>query len=194
MRRERERSARCRAPAARRRRCSPLTRSPWRRRRCCARHRARARLLQQLGVRRQALTATPSISSSSSRRGGYRSRRLVLIAARFPAEWLATASRSCSSAVAVAALRARAHPRRRPPGSGARRWLDLGPVGFQPSELAKLAVVLMLAASWLGATSGRSPASGRSSCRCCWCRSRSCSSSPSPISARRSSSSWSRRR
>ncbi|MCX6797548.1 MAG: putative lipid II flippase FtsW [Candidatus Doudnabacteria bacterium] len=32
---------------------------------------------------------------------------------------------------------------------GASRWLDLGPLSFQPSELAKLAIVLYLAA-WIG--------------------------------------------
>jgi len=38
---------------------------------------------------------------------------------------------------------------------GARRWLDLGPVGFQPSELAKVALVVFLAARLSGKRQAR---------------------------------------
>ncbi len=38
--------------------------------------------------------------------------------------------------------------------NGAQRWIDLGPLNFQPSELAKVAVVLMLA-HFLAANEGR---------------------------------------
>jgi cell division protein FtsW len=39
-------------------------------------------------------------------------------------------------------------------GTFARRWIDLGPISFQPSELAKLAVVAYLAA-WLSSHQGQ---------------------------------------
>jgi cell division protein FtsW (lipid II flippase) len=45
-----------------------------------------------------------------------------------------------------------------PPVNGARRWIRLGPVGFQPSELAKIATVLALARYLMYRDNYRSPA------------------------------------
>ena len=44
-------------------------------------------------------------------------------------------------------------------GGGARRWLDLGPVGFQPSELMKLALPMMVA--WLLSRAALPASAGR---------------------------------
>ena len=48
--------------------------------------------------------------------------------------------------------------------NGSRRWLDLGVIGFQPSELAKLAIILALA-SWFQKTGRPDGYSFENSCR-----------------------------
>ena len=71
---------------------------------------------------------------------------------------------------------------------GSKRWIEIGPFQFQPSEFGKLLFVLALA----GFLADRVAAPARARRWCCrrsgWRRSRSRSSSSSPISARRSSS------
>ena len=69
---------------------------------------------------------------------------------------------------------------------GSKRWLDLGVIQFQPSELGKVLFVLAIAGYAVGRVGSRSRA-GRRSSRCsAWARLRSCSCSCSRTSERRS--------
>lgn len=69
----------------------------------------------------------------------------MYVAARIPGKWLRRYAPqffvSCVVACVLVLVPGIGHL-----AGGARRWLVLGPIGFQPSELAKLAVVLALAA------------------------------------------------
>jgi rod shape determining protein RodA len=57
--------------------------------------------------------------------------------------------------------------------NGAKRWLEFGPVRLQPSEVAKVAIILLLARSSAGrracASGGTSAQRSSSACRSCWC-------------------------
>jgi cell division protein FtsW len=68
------------------------------------------------------------------------------VAWRMPSRWLRPLTYPLL-AVAAAALATVLHPGIGVANGGARRWFDLGGFNFQPSELAKLAVVLYLAHS-----------------------------------------------
>lgn len=63
-------------------------------------------------------------------------RRWALL--KSPATWLLVATVGCLAAVLVTPLGREIN--------GARRWLALGPLGFQPSELAKIGLVLFVSA------------------------------------------------
>ncbi len=76
----------------------------------------------------------------------------ALVLARLPIEWLKRLGYP-AYACALAALIATQSPLGLAE-NGARRWLGIGPISFQPLELAKLGLVLALA-QWLAARSDR---------------------------------------
>ena len=53
-------------------------------------------------------------------------------------------------------------------GMGAQRWLMLGPMQIQPSEIAKVAVILVLARYYHGLRKEQAVAASSSPCRRCW--------------------------
>jgi hypothetical protein len=83
---------------------------------------------------------------------------------------------------------------------GSQRWIDLGPVTFQPSELGKLLVVLAVGgfladrrcSSFGSRTSARRSSTGPPCSRCCSSRARAgCTSPRSPRSSSSEPAAWS---